>query len=407
MNSEFFISNRRRLIEAFGGTAPIILTANSRLQRSVDNPYPFDQDSNFWYLTGINEPGIILVMDKGQEYLIVPALSDSRVAFEGSIDMNKLQKDSGIKTVLDMEAGWEKLDKRIKKVKRIATLAQPPVYIDSLDMFTNPSRGRLVTKILDINKDVELIDLRTHLSRLRMIKSPMEIEVMQDAINETIKVYKLIDQTIPKSSNEKDILKAVQKYLIENELEFAYDPIVASGINAVTLHYVQNNAVFNKKLPLLLDIAVRKNGYNADITRTVVPEPTKRQEAVYEAVLAVQEFACSLLKPGTDIKTYDQAVHHYMGEKLSELGLIRTIDEDSIREYYPHSTSHFLGIDVHDVADYDQPLEGGMVLTVEPGIYIRSEKIGIRLEDDILITSNGHKNLSEKLPKNIRSLTIK
>jgi Xaa-Pro aminopeptidase len=235
----------------------------------------------------------------------------------------------------------------------------------------------------------------------------MEIEVMQDAINETIKVYKLIDQTIPKSSNEKDILKAVQKYLIENELEFAYDPIVASGINAVTLHYVQNNAVFNKKLPLLLDIAVRKNGYNADITRTVVPEPTKRQEAVYEAVLAVQEFACSLLKPGTDIKTYDQAVHHYMGEKLSELGLIRTIDEDSIREYYPHSTSHFLGIDVHDVADYDQPLEGGMVLTVEPGIYIRSEKIGIRLEDDILITSNGHKNLSEKLPKNIRSLTIK
>jgi Xaa-Pro aminopeptidase len=407
LGSAFFKGNRKRLQAACGDAAPIVITANSLLQRSVDSAYAFTQDSNFWYLTGLSEPGVVLVMDKSEEYLILPPQSAVRDAFEGEMDAKSIRHISGIESVHDHADGWSDLAKRLKKAKRVATLQPPQSYIEPMDMFTNPSRARLLARMQEENDALEVIDLRNHLATLRSVKSEAEIRAIKNAIRETANIFEIIDRKWQTAERENDLMAEIQAYLTRQQLEFAYDPIIASGKNALTLHYSKNNGALSKDSFLLLDIGVKTQGYNADITRTIIGKPNERQEAVYNAVLEVHELACSLLKPGADIHAYEQAVHDFMGSKLKELGLIRKISPESVREFYPHSTSHFLGIDVHDTGDYKQPLSPGMVLTVEPGIYIKEENIGIRLEDNILITENGNENLSSQLPKNISSLTIK
>ncbi len=183
----------------------------------------------------------------------------------------------------------------------------------------------------------------------------------------------------------------------------SFEPIVAGGARACTLHNVANNGQFAKSDLVVIDVGAEVEHYAADITRTISlsTAPSKRQQAVYAAVLDVQAYAFGLLKPGVLLKEYELLVEHYMGEKLRELGLIKIIDHDSVRTYFPHSTSHFLGLNVHDVGDYERPLEPGNVLTVEPGIYIEGESIGVRIEDDVLITKTGIKILSDRLPRKL------
>src|SRR5690606_4788889 len=159
---------------------------------------------------------------------------------------------------------------------------------------------------------------------------------------------------------------------------------------ACVIHNMDNNDPIKTGDLLVLDVGAEVENYSADITRTLAPggKASKRQKAVYAAVLAVQDYAFSLVKPGALLKDNEQKVEQFMGEKLRELGLIKSIDRDSVRQYFPHATSHFLGLDVHDVGDYSQPLAPGMVLTVEPGIYISDEAIGVRIEDDLLVTAD-------------------
>jgi len=151
-----------------------------------------------------------------------------------------------------------------------------------------------------------------------------------------------------------------------------------------------------------MDVGAEYQHYAADITRTIsLSAPSRRQQAVHAAVLDVQAYGFSLLNPGVDLKEYEQSIEQYMGEKLRELGLIKTIDHESVRAYYPHATSHFLGLNVHDVGDYSRPLEVGNVLTVEPGIYIPAEGIGVRIEDDVLVTDTGIEILTDRLPRTL------
>jgi Xaa-Pro aminopeptidase len=149
---------------------------------------------------------------------------------------------------------------------------------------------------------------------------------------------------------------------------------------------------------LYIDTGAEVEHYAADITRTYfLKPPNKRERAVYQAVKDVHDYALSHLKPGITLRESEDNVSHYMGEKLRELGLIKTVDKEHIKRYFGHLCSHFLGLDVHDVGDYDRPLQPGMVLTVEPGIYIKPEGLGVRIEDDVLITEKGCKVLSAKL----------
>lgn len=404
---EFFRGNRAELQKEFGGTAPIIITANGLVQRtSDDDTYDFRQDSNFWYLTGLNEPNLILVIDKDKEYLIGPELDERWKIFNGDIEYEKLKSISGVDEILPGRAGWQKLSKRLKKVKHIATIQPAKVFIEEFQAFSNPAKRRLVKILKSHNQQLQMIDISKQISNLRMVKQEPEIEVIQVAINKTVDVYQSIGKKLGKYKNENEISADIDYMFAKKELGRSFKQIVAGGKNAVTLHYTKNNALLNPEEILLIDMGGSFRGYSADLTRAVASVPTKRQTAVYKAVMQVQDFAIKMLKPGVQLATYESAIEHYMGEKLRELGLIKMIDSTSVRKYYPHRTSHFLGLDVHDVGDYQKPLESGVVLTVEPGIYIADENIGIRIEDNVLITSNGNKVLSARLSRDLSSLTI-
>lgn len=399
--ASFFVANRERLRSLFTGTAPIIITANGLLQRNSDVNFPFRQDSSFWYLTGIEEPDVILVMDKGKEYLIVPARDEHRAAFDGTIADSDLVSRSGVETVFEEKAGWKQLGSRLKRVKHVATLAAAAPYVQNHGLYTNPARARLIERIKSQAEDVELLDIRPHVTRMRMIKQPAEITAIQQAIDLTIDTLLAAKKKgWQKFAHEYDVEAAITARFRKHGATHAYQPIIANGINACTLHYVHNNDPITEGSLLLLDVGAEVQNYAADITRTyAVSEPTRRQKQVYAAVLEVRDFALSQLEVGTTMRTYEDAVQQFMGEKLRELGLIKSIEADSVRQYYPHATSHFLGLDVHDTADYDRPLEPNMVLTVEPGIYIPEEAIGIRIEDDVLIEETGPRVLSDRLPR--------
>lgn len=403
--SDFFVGNRQRLRELFTGTAPIVLSANGLLQRGGDSTYGFSQDANFWYLTGIDEPDVVLVMERDKEYLIVPARSDNRQAFDGAPDHAALSRRSGIQIIYDGKEGWEQLLSRLKKVKHLATLTPPAAYVEHYGMYTNPARAALVARLKAAKEDLELLDLSWHLVRLRMIKQPEELAAIRAAIAITSSAIK--EATRPAKRR-----RYAHEYQIEAELSrgfrrrgaagHAFEPIVASGSRACTLHNIANCGTLSSDELVIIDVGAEVDHYAADISRTIsLGTPSRRQQAVHAAVLEVQSFAFDLLKPGLWLKDYEQQVQHFMGEKLRELGLIKTISHENIRKFYPHATSHFLGLNVHDIGDYDRPLEPGVVLTVEPGIYIHKESLGVRIEDDVLVTPNGIKVLSGKLSRDL------
>lgn len=395
---DFFIGNRNRLREACADTSLIIMTANGLLQRASDETFPFQQDASFWYLTGINTPDTILVMDGDKEYLIVPGRSASREAFDGAVSWGDLSEQSGIQTVYDEKEGWKQLNKRLKKANTIATLAALPRYVEGWDFYANPARAVLCERVKVQNESLEIIDIRSKLARMRMIKQPQEILAIKEAI-------RITNAAIKDVSKPAKLEKYEYEYEIEADLSagfrkrgargHAFSPIVAGGKNACVLHYLDNNSPLTKGDFVVMDVGASYQGYAADITRTIcVGEPSKRQRAVYDAVRAAQEYAYTLLKPGIDLREYEHAMEQFVGEKLRELGLIRSILHDRVRHYFPHATSHFLGLDTHDSGDYDAPLAEGVVMTVEPGIYIPEEGIGVRLEDDVLITADGVEVLS-------------
>jgi Xaa-Pro aminopeptidase len=402
---DFFEHSRSLLRSRIEDCEVIVITANGLLQMSSDSTFPFRQDASFWYLTGINEPDITLVIDEDDEYVIVPERSASREAFDGAVDDIEITKLSGIRTVLDEKTGWERLHKRLKQVAKVAILQAPSGYVEQYGMYTNPSRARLTTKLKDANDQLELVDIRPILASLRVVKRPLELAAIQQAIDITIAGLREV-------TDPKNLLAASYEYEVEADLTrsfrhagsagHAFTPIVAAGKRACTLHNVANEGPLHAGQLLVLDVGADVAHYAADITRTVaIGEITERQRSVHRAVLEAQNFALTLLKPGALLKENEQKIEDFLGQKLIELGLITKIDHESVRAYYPHSTSHFLGLDVHDVGDYSQPLVAGMVLTCEPGIYIAEEGIGVRIEDDILITETGNVNLSEALQRSV------
>lgn len=403
--SEFFAANRRRLRELFTGTAPIIVTANGLLQRGGDSTFAFAQDASFWYLTGIDEPDICLVLDRDKEYLIVPERSASREAFDGMVEFDALARRSGVETVYTETEGWEQFSGRLKKVKHAATLGVPPAYVEQYGMYTNPSRAALLQRLKEHNPALELLDISPHLARLRMVKQPPELAAIQKAIDITV-------ASLKEAVRPRKLHKYHREYELEAELSrsfrvrgatgHAFEPIVAAGPRACTLHNIVNDGKLAADELILLDVGAQFDHYAADLSRTIsLQPPSRRQQAVHAAVMEVQAFALSLLKPGILMQDYEKQIERFMGEKLRELGLIKVIDHGAVRKYYPHATSHFLGLNVHDVGEYDRPLEAGVVLTVEPGIYIPEEGIGVRIEDDAVITPRGVKVLSRRLAREL------
>ena len=405
--SDFFAGNRARLRQLFTGTAPIVVTAHGLLQRSGDTGFTFRQDSSFWYLTGIEEPDIVLVMDKDKEYLIVRDRDPVREFFDGKVMGEVLAQRSGVETVYDYKAGWKQLAGRLKRSKHVATLAPSAAYAEWFDVYTNPARAELLKTIKSYNEAIELLDLREHLIRMRVIKQPAELAAIQKAVDVTIDGIKYVTAASrwAKYANEYEIeADLLHQYHRAGFRRQAFDMIVASGARACQLHYLANNGALKPGEFLVADLGVEVENYAADLARTLPvggQGPSRRQQAVFDAVCEIQDYALSLIKPGVVNHDYEKQVEAYMGEKLRELGLIKTIDREHVRRYFPHMTSHFMGLEAHDVGDYKQPMQPGMVLTCEPGIYIAEEGIGVRIEDDLVVTEDGYRLMSRALPRQL------
>lgn len=399
--TQFFADNRARLREQLPDGLPIVLTANGLLQRSADTTFSFQQDSSFWYFTGITEPDILLVMYGGTEYLVVPGRSANREAFDGAVDHDMLKRVSGVGFVFDEQQGWEKLSVLTRRSKTMGVLEPAPPYIDAYGMYTNPARRRLTRRLLALKPGLLLEDIRPVVAQMRMVKQPPELAAIRRAIDITCDGLQVV--TLPAN------LKHYRyEYEIEADLNrafrrtggagHAFAPIVSGGKRACTFHNVSNQAPLHKGDLVVIDVGAEYSHYAADMTRTVaLCEPTKRQQAVYDAVLDAQRYGISLLKPGAIFRECEAEVRKRVGEHLMALGLTKDTEDKSIARYYPHMP-HYLGLDVHDVGDYSRPLEPGMVMTMEPGIYIPEESIGIRIEDDIVITEDGHEIMSKAVP---------
>lgn len=404
--SEFFAANRKRLRELFTGTAPIVLTAAGLLQRSADMAYPFCQDASFWYFTGIDEPDITLVLDKDKEYLLVPSRDAVRTAFDGTIDEAGLKRISGIDVIFDEHEGWKRLGARLSKAKHVATLSPAPSYIEHFGMYSNPARRRLIHRMKTYNEALEFLDISQHVTKLRMVKQPPELAAMQAAIDITGAGLKQVFSQLKRGryeyeyEMEADLTRSFRRASASH----AFPPVIASGIRACTLHNERNDGALSADELVLLDVGAEVSHYAADVSRTfsIGGSPSRQQEAVYKAVLEVHAFARSILKPGITIKEYEKQVEAFMGEQLRELGFIKSIESAAVRAYYPHATSHYLGLTAHDAGIYDQPLEPNMVLTVEPGMYVRDSNLGIRIEDDVLITETGNEVMSRAIPTVLR-----
>lgn len=399
-NPAFFTANRKNLLATLPESdAPIIVTANGLVQRGADSAFAFAQDANFWYLTGINEPDVTLVIDNQREFLIAPVREGARATFDGTIDQQSLMATSGVAELLNEAAGWKRVDELLKKTGKVATLAAAPSYLEQYGMYSNPSRQRLQERLHRHIADISIIDVRVELARLRMIKQAEELAAIQAAIDVTAE------------SLQDAFAGDRSRYSYEYELEAAiaagfrsrgatghsFEPIVAGGERACTLHNVANQSSLTADEIVVVDVGAEYEHYAADITRTIaLQKPSARQQAVYDAVREVQAYAFGLLKPGVTFHAYENKVAARMAKELKSLKLIKQNSE--VRTFFPHATSHFLGLNVHDVGDYEQPLQPGIVMTVEPGIYIPAEGIGVRIEDDVLITKNGIEILSNNLP---------
>jgi Xaa-Pro aminopeptidase len=373
-----------------------VFAAHDALQRNVDAAYPYEQESNFFWLTKIDEPGWQLIVDgfSDKAYLVAPIIPAHQQLFDGALEHDTARVVSGIDTILTDSEATDLLQILAKAHGSVHTLGSHP-HAEYFEFSVNPAQARLWKKLEETFETVT--DCRLDLAKLRAIKQPEEIAAIRKAVDQTIAVFEHEKKRLPSVRYEYEI-EAGLSYGFRNAgtQGHAYDPIVASGANACTLHYGKNQAALPQDGLVLIDAGTKVEGYAADITRTyAIGTPTDRQKAVHAAVEVAHHQIVRLLGPGVSVKEYNNSVDDIMRQALSSLDLLKT--EDDYRTYFPHAISHGLGLDVHDALGRPDVFQPGMVLTVEPGIYITEEGIGVRIEDDILITDTGYENLSAGL----------
>lgn len=403
MKSEFFTNNRRKLRERVG-PGLIIITANGLMQRTGDTTYPFRQDSNFWYLTGLNDPDLTLVMDGDRHYVILPPRDEIRNIFDGSIDNEALKKASGLYSILTEAQGWPQLNEQLKTTKKVFILEPLEQFVRFYDFYSNPARRHLKERLLRTNPKLKTKDIREDLAALRVVKHPSEIKMIQQAIDITVDAIKVLSRKLSKLEYEYEVEALLEhEYRRKGATGLAFETVVASGKNASTVHYFANNDKLYRNQLLLIDTGAEYSNYASDISRMfVVGKATARQRAVYDAGKRAQEYAISLIKPGLNFRDYEKLVETFVGQELKQLGLIKKASRKTIRKYFPHATSHYLGLDAHDTGDYYADFQENMVLAVEPGIIIPEEGIGVRVEDNVVVTKDGCLVMSRHLPSLLR-----
>lgn len=386
------MSNVERVRGVVAGV-PVCLGAFDAMQHSKDDSGPFLQEANFAWLTGIHEPGWRCLVTADTFYLCAPEIDDIHRTFAGGLSEEEALKVSGADEIVSTDVFNTLL---AAMGDTIYALGDDP-HQEYYTFAVNPAPRRLWTHLEGVVETVK--DCRTMFARLRAIKTPEEIGVIRKAIAVTIDAFEHAQAQLKEGAVRYEYeLEAEMTYVIRisGATGHAYAPIVASGKNALTLHYAENNHPLPKDGLVLIDVGAQVDGFAADITRTlVVGAPTDRERVVHEAVQHAQAEVIRLIKPGVLLAEYQEQSDKIMKRALKELGLFT--HPGDFRKYFPHAISHGLGMDVHESLGGFKAFMPGMVLTVEPGIYIPEEGIGVRIEDDILVTEEGHENLSAAL----------
>jgi Xaa-Pro aminopeptidase len=400
INPQIFTDNRKRFTAAMEKNSIAIFNSNDEIPSNGDALYPYKQNTDLYWLTGIRQEDTMLVLfpdhpdKKYREVLVL-------------VRPNELKEK------------WDGKRHRANEATVLDGLLQPMIHLaDNIYLNTNENdRKANLLAVRDYRYAQEMkarYPLHNYkraakiMRDLRAIKSPLEVEVLQKAIDITEKTFRRLLKFIKPGVWENQIEAEIyHEFMMNRSAGPAYTSIIAGGDRARTLHYIANNQQCKDGELILMDFGAEYGGYCADLTRTVPVNGkfTKRQKEVYNACLHLHDYARSLLKPGITINKYTDMVGDEASKTFLKIGLIskadvknETPDNRAYRKYLYHGISHHLGIDVHDLGTKTEPIKPGMVFTVEPGIYIEEEQMGVRIENNIWITKSGNKDLFKNIP---------
>lgn len=412
INKQLFIDNRKRFTAQLKPKSLAIFHSNEVMPRNGDACYEFKQNSDMFWLTGIDQEECALVIfpdcpiEAYREALFVKRTNEQIAVWDGhKYTQAEATQASGIKNVFWMD----EFDNLMRAVIHMADT----IYLNTNenDRASNTAPYKDLSFALQMRERFPLHHYERAapiMQRLRSVKSTMEVEYMKHAIEISNKMFHRVLKFVKPGVKEYEIeAEVIHEFVRNGAAGHSFTPIVASGKNACVLHYIDNADVCKDGELLLLDTGTDYGNYISDMTRTfpVNGRFTPRQKDVYNAVLPVMREAKKMLKPGVLLMEYHAEVCKQMEKELVDLKLI-TMDDiknqnpalPAFKKYYMHGTSHFLGLDVHDVGMRYEPMQAGMMFSCEPGIYIPEEGIGIRLENEILITNDGCIDLMEHIP---------
>ena len=413
IDSELFTKNRKRFSSQMKPNSLAVFNSNDIYPISADSTIPFQQHRDIFYLSGVDQEESILILfpdcpkEKHREILFLKETNEHIAIWEGEkLTKEAALKTSGIKTVYWLQD--------MEKIMFELMTQCDTVYINTNEHYranveTETREDRFTKWLKNRYPAHNVAKSNPILQRLRSVKDPIEIDLMQQACNITEKGFRRILNFVKPNVWEYEIeAEFMHEFLRNRSKGFAYTPIIASGSNANVLHYIDNNKQCKSGDLILFDVAAEYANYSSDLSRTIPVSGrfTSRQKAVYNAVNNVKKEATKMLTPGTIWADYHIEVGKIMTSELLNLGLINKVDiqnEDpdwpAYKKYFMHGTSHHIGLDTHDYGILTEPMQANMVFTVEPGIYIPEEGFGIRLEDDVVIQEQGTPfNLMQNIP---------
>lgn len=411
INSDLFIQNRAKFIKELKPNSIAIFNSNYEFVKNGDASLDFKQNSDIFWLSGIDQEDSILVIfpdcpiAEMREILFLKQTNETIAVWDGhKYTKEEATNTSGIKTILWNNDFWDRLRPLINMAENVY------LTLNENDRFSYKSPYKDLDFAHELREKFPLHHYHRAapiLQRLRSIKSNIELDLMRHAVSISKKGFlRLLNYVKPGVMEYEVEAELIHEYIRNRANGHSFHPIIASGASACVLHYVENNKECKNGDLLLIDCGVDYANYASDMTRTIPVNGkfTARQKEVYNAVLRVMKEARTLLKPGTFLMEYHKQVGEIMEKELVNLGLLSMDDiknQDpawpAYKKYFMHGTSHFLGIDVHDVGMRYEPMKAGMTFSCEPGIYIPQESIGIRIENEILITENGFIDLMDEV----------
>ncbi|MBT8261390.1 MAG: aminopeptidase P family protein [Bacteroidia bacterium] len=413
INNSLYINNRKNFMAEMKPKSLAVFNSNDIYPISADSTMPFQQHRDILYLSGVDQEESILLLfpdaveEKHREVLFLRETNEHIAIWEGEkLTKERATEVSGVKTVYWL-SDFDKIFFELMTQSEIIYFNTNEHYRQSEE--TETREGRFIKTAKAKFPAHGYAKSNPILQRLRSVKDPLEIEVLQTACDITEKGFRRVLNFVKPGVWEFEIEAEFMHEFLRNRSDgFAYTPIIASGNNANVLHYIQNNQQSKSGDLILMDVGAAYANYSSDMTRTIPVSGkfTDRQRAVYNAVLRVKDEATKLLVPGAYWKEYHVEVGKLMTSELLDLGLIDKADvqnEDpdwpAYKKYFMHGTSHHMGLDTHDYGILWEPIKAGMVFTVEPGIYIPEEGFGVRLEDDVVVQEQGEPfNLMRNIP---------